>query len=263
VVFNWKSKRIKYMSILGTRDSGRRIVFDGLKIWYDLSQLISYPTTGTVLTDLTGNLETGTLLNGPTFSTTNGGCLTFDRSDDVVHGTSTTNSLFAPATGFTIGSWVYPEFTTDDFNNTQIGANIAGRGNPTSGGDFTFILGLAYGSFGVGSVRGIVYMYDMLNSFGTIGTTNRWTNNAWNFIMAGHSGTTVKIWINGTHIGTITGIQSVYRNYTTHKYILGMAGANSLYKYRGKIASSFAYNRLLTDAEVLQNYNATRVFFGL
>lgn len=251
------------MSIFGTRDSGTKIVVDGLKIWYDASQLISYPTTGTQIIDISGNAETGSLVNGPTFSTTNGGAFTLDRTDDAITGSATTNNLFAPATGFTVGSWVYPEYTTDDFNNTQIGGNIAGRANMTGNSDLTFTLCTAYGSFGMGAVRGIAYVYDQQNSFGYIGTTDRWTNNAWNYIVAGHLNTSVKIWVNGTLIGTITGIQSVYRNYTTHKYTIGYASTSAFYRFRGKVGSSFAYNRLLTDTEVLQNFNATRARFGI
>jgi hypothetical protein len=237
-------------------------VASDLRVWYDVGQLNSYPGTGTTLSDISGSGDHATLTNGPTYSSTNGGVLTFDRTDDYVISSSSANTVFNPTTGYTIGSWVYPEFNSTDFTD-QIGANIAGRVNPASNSDISFALLLGYGSFGMGAVQGIVFVYNQLNSFGFIATTNRWTNNAWNFIMAGHSGSTVKIWVNGTHIGTITGIASNSINYTAHRYTLGYQGSNTFYRLRGKIAASYAYNRLLSDAEVLQNYDTNRGRFGL
>ena len=238
------------------------IVASNLKLWYDFSQIRSYPGSGTTVTDLSGNGDNATLTNGPVYSSTNGGIVTLDYTDDYIISSSASNTQFNPTTGYTIGSWVKPEFLTTDFDN-QIGANIAGRANPSSGGDLSFTLLLGYGSFGMGAVRGIVFVYNQVNSFGFLGTTNRWTNNAWNFVMAGHSGTSVKIWVNGSHIGTITGIASNTLNYTTHRYVMGYQGSNTFYRLRGKFGASYAYDKQLSDAEVLQLYNSTRSRFGL
>jgi hypothetical protein len=250
------------MSIFGTRDSGTKIVTNGLRVWYDISQLRSYPTTGTIITDISGNLDSGSLANGPLYTASNGGGIVLDRTDDYIIGASSTNTVFSPSTGYTMGSWVYPQFTAGDFGD-QFGANIAGRANPATNSDLSYTLLLGYGSFGMGAVQGIVYAYNQLNNFGFLGTSNRWTNNAWNFIMAGHSGSTVKIWANGSHIGTITGMGTGNLNYTAHRYLIGYQGSNTFYRFRGTVGASYAYNRLLTDAEILQNYNATRLRFGL
>ena len=238
------------------------IVASNLKLWYDFSQIRSYPGSGTTLSDLSGNGDNATLTNSPTFSSTNGGVLTFDRTDDYVISSSASNTVFAPSTGYTIGSWVYPEFTSGDFTD-QFGANICGRVGPTSNGEISYALLLGYGSFGMGAVQGIVYAYNYLNNFGFIGSSNRWTNNAWNFIMAGHSSNTVKIWVNGSHIGTISGMGTGTLNYTNHRFTIGYQGSNTFYRFRGKMGSSYAYNKLLSDAEVLQLYNSTRSRFGL
>lgn len=250
------------MSIFGIRDSGTKIVTNELRVWYDISQLISYPTTGTIITDISGNLDSGSLTNGPLYTASNGGGIVLDRTDDYIIGASSTNTVFSPSTGYTMGSWVYPQFTAGDFGD-QFGANIAGRANPATNSDLSYTLLLGYGSFGMGAVQGIVFAYNQLNNFGFIGTSNRWTNNAWNFIMAGHSGSTVKIWVNGSHIGTITGMGTGNLNYTAHRYLIGYQGGNTFYRFRGIVGASYAYNRLLTDAEILQNYNATRLRFGL
>jgi len=58
-----------------------KIVTDDLVLCLDAANKRSYPGTGTTWTDLAGSND-GTLINGPTFDTTNGGSIVFDGSDD-------------------------------------------------------------------------------------------------------------------------------------------------------------------------------------
>ena len=58
-----------------------KIVTDGLVLCYDAANDRSYPNTGTTWTDLAGSND-GTLTNGPTFDTTNGGSIVFDGTND-------------------------------------------------------------------------------------------------------------------------------------------------------------------------------------
>ena len=64
-----------------------RIVTDGLVLCVDAASKRSYPGTGTTWTDLKGG-NNGTLINGPTFDSDNGGSIVFDGSDDRVDCTS-------------------------------------------------------------------------------------------------------------------------------------------------------------------------------
>lgn len=59
-----------------------KIVTDGLVLCLDAANRRSYSGAGTTWTDLSGNGNNGTLINGPTFSETNGGSIVFDGSDD-------------------------------------------------------------------------------------------------------------------------------------------------------------------------------------
>ena len=63
---------------------GPDIVTDGLVLALDAASERSYPGTGTTWTDLSGNSIDGTLTNGPTFSSGNGGSFLFDNDDDYV-----------------------------------------------------------------------------------------------------------------------------------------------------------------------------------
>jgi hypothetical protein len=62
-----------------------KIVTNGLVLNYDAGQQNSYSGSGTTWTDLSGRGNTGTLTNGPTYSSANGGSIVFDGVDDYVN----------------------------------------------------------------------------------------------------------------------------------------------------------------------------------
>ena len=77
------------------------IVKDGLVLDLDAAKLDSYPKTGTSWKDISGNGNNGTLVNVPTFNSSNGGSIVFDGSNDYVSTNYITNS-----TAFTYCVWV-------------------------------------------------------------------------------------------------------------------------------------------------------------
>ena len=68
---------------MGTFGGAQPIVTDGLVFAVDAANKKSYPGSGTTWTDLAGS-NNGTLTNGPTFDSGNGGSIVFDGSDDKV-----------------------------------------------------------------------------------------------------------------------------------------------------------------------------------
>lgn len=64
--------------------AGPEIVNDGLVLHLDAANSRSYPGTGTVWSDLSGNGNHGTLQNSPTYVTDNGGSIIFDGVNDYV-----------------------------------------------------------------------------------------------------------------------------------------------------------------------------------
>ena len=54
-------------------------------LYLDAANKKSYPGTGTTWSDLAGS-NNGTLTNGPTFDSGNGGSMDFDGTDDKIHG---------------------------------------------------------------------------------------------------------------------------------------------------------------------------------
>lgn len=248
------------IGVVASSNSG--IVTNGLTLHLDAGQLRSYPGSGTTWTDLSGNADNGTLVNGPTFNSANGGSIVFDAIDDYVISSSTTNTNVTSTTGFTFGVWVYPEFTSNDFN-TQIQAIICSRASSANNFDYWVALGLASGSFGcTANSRNLFYTYQGNNAFTCSNGTNVWTNNAWNYIVSTHSGTTLNQYVNGS---VVTSNKSTFtaNSNTNAKYIFGHGCAFNQTRFRGKIAINQVYNRVLTATEVLQNYNAQKSRFGL
>ena len=58
------------------------IISNGLILALDAADKNSYPGSGTAWTDLSGNGNNGTLINGPTFNTGSLGNIVFDGVDD-------------------------------------------------------------------------------------------------------------------------------------------------------------------------------------
>ena len=82
-------------------ESSASVVTTGLQLYLDAGNASSYPGSGTAWTDLSGNSRNGTLTNGPTYSSDNGGSIVFDGSNDYVQ---CTGSLTVTAATFV--TWI-------------------------------------------------------------------------------------------------------------------------------------------------------------
>ena len=57
--------------------SGPNLTSSGIVLCLDSGDSVSYPGTGTVWRDISGQLNNGILVDGPTFNSANGGILVF------------------------------------------------------------------------------------------------------------------------------------------------------------------------------------------
>lgn len=79
------------------------VVTSNLIMYYDFGNPASYPGSGTSVTDLSGNGLTATLVNSPTYVSSNGGYMNFASTSYA----TVTNALIAPGTGdFSIDLWI-------------------------------------------------------------------------------------------------------------------------------------------------------------
>jgi len=219
---------------------GPNVVSDGLVFCVDASNDKSYPGSGTAWTDLTNTADV-TLLNGPTFSTDNGGCIVFDGNDD--------NSQFSnivSITANTISAWVYNEDLSQD--GTVVG-NWGAQ----------FILYMDTGGAGDG------YRTLYSTEGGTKGTSSDNINaiqDQWQNVVATFSGTAVSLYVDGELIQTVT-FSSTTMLTNSDNWAIGANQPNGSNDFEGKIAYVSIYDKALSAEEVKQNYNALKSRFGL
>jgi len=229
---------------------GPRIVSNGLVLCLDAANKNSYRGTGTTWTDLSGNGNNGTLTNGPTFSTTNGGNIIFDGTNDYIDVANTTTSFSFANTTFTVSIWFKPAVLSN-------GALISKDG-ATSGwsiwvvSDGTIVSFLKNGS--------TVDAYQKLTS--SVLQINRW----FNIVSVITTSTTITgnnsitNYVNGIlNIGT-TIATTTYNADNSFNLYLGRRTTSPY--YNGSLAITQIYNRSLSASEVLQNYNATKSRFN-
>lgn len=100
------------------------IVTEGLVFHVDASNTSSYSGSGTTWTDLSGNGIDGTLVNGPTYSSDDGGKIVFDNSDDYINFASP--SLAFGTGPFAMEIWVKVTSAPDQFDQIMQGRNPDG-----------------------------------------------------------------------------------------------------------------------------------------
>lgn len=222
-----------------------KIVTDGLVLCLDAGNIKSYPGTGTTWTDLSRNGNNGTLTNGPTFNSANGGSIVFDGTDDSV---IIPNSSSLAITGdITIMSWL----NVTNFNYQYRG--IVAKTTSNLPASYDFYLDSGYPRLFRGDGAG--------NHYNLIGSTRSLTANTWQNVSVTMTSTTVIHYLNAASNGTGSLSTTIANDANASVYIGNRA--DGVTRMLGNIALTLIYNRGLTSSEVLQNYNATKSRFGL
>jgi hypothetical protein len=222
-----------------------KIVTDGLVLSLDAGNVKSYPGSGTVWTDKSGFNNNGTLINGPTFNSDNGGSIVFDGSND---GVNLNNNFISIQNNVTVEVFIKSNTT----QNTKIFvSNYTQVSGPTG--------------FGIGisdSTNNVIKWFT-----GNLGTTNTIfsntviNNNQYYHVVGTYDGSTKILYVNGIAESSASVINNI--NNTSTLANIGYVQALSSQYFNGSISNARVYNRALSAQEVLQNYNATKSRFGL
>lgn len=213
------------------------IVTRGLTNHFDAGAVDSYPETGTIWTDRATPSYSGSLTNGPTFSTSNGGSILFDGTNDRV-----ATNLF-PSGVRTYMIWIKYNSATGtggyQLTGTQQGNAYTYTGRQDSNG----------------------YIYTYAGSGGNGGQSSYVLNvGTWyyqGFTLASNGD--IGVYVNGSLIETKTG--NGLGGTPTNEFAIG--AVNSYHFVNGNIAAVHLYNRVLDVTEISQNYNAQKSRFGL
>ena len=228
------------------------IVTNGLQLYVDGGYTISYPKDGTTWYDLSGVVGNTTLVNGATYTTNQGGGISFDGVNDRV------------TTNVSVLNWATESFTISSFFKW-------GSGGSSANYSFFELCGNGGSNWGMAHVPRSSSFY-----FYWINNTNNSGHVAYSDLIQDNVPLNVTITFNG--VGG-TSQQTLYDN--TKIYIngneishqnAGSAGVNANstlsigginYPMKGDIYNFMYYNRVLTSTEVSQNYNALKGRFGL
>lgn len=214
-----------------------QIVRSGLVLYIDPGINESYPGTGTSILDISGNGGTGTLTNGPTYSSSNGGVITLDGTNDSIPITSSalswTPSQFSICwftrgisrvnfnqQMFATGGWGRFVFHTDSGGAIYCGTETTNRFTPTQLPNNTYVLNV----------------YQMF-CFTYVSGSGRFYKN-----------------------GTLLATKAMNASLNWSGFTIGSPDTNSI---NGTIGAVQIYNRALSLAEINQNFNALRNRYGI
>jgi len=225
------------------------IVTGSLLINLDASYSTSYPGSGSIWYDLSGNAANATLYNSPTFSQTDGqGSFSFNSIDQ--YDATVSDSTGKDTDSFTLTAWG---------KNNSGGPNVmAIRGNDGYGDGWSMLVG----TDGTGHSQGyIVTTSAGAASYGSSGTISL-SETAWRYIAL--------TWDTGSGnliLYTNGAFDKIVASTTTRALrssaIGELSNVNDTSYYGVSVGATAIYNRVLSASEILTNYNNTKAKYGL
>jgi hypothetical protein len=216
-----------------------------LVLLLDAANKNSYLGSGTTWTDISGNGNNGTLTNGPTFNSTNGGSIVFDGTNDyvsVANASSLTNT-----SSLSVESWVLMN------PSMNVYGAVVGKGTSDANEEYCLLINPSTSKvyFDVGGTTGPY-----------VDLTSTFNSNTWYHVVATHErvagSSTIKIYVNGSLVpgSTINPTSAVNDNATNVSIGCRFDGNTSL--WNGRISMVAIYTRTLSATEVLENYNSSK-----
>ena len=226
---------------------GPPIVTNGLVLCLDAADRNSYPGSGMTWTDLSGNGNNGTLTNGPTYSSVNGGSIVFDGVDDYV------NFSFTNPFAETVIVWAksststWNQFGWISSSRRQNGHIIHPETSEFGGNPKQVAFYMLSSSASATAIASVI------PSDITVPHMYAYTTNGSN----SHKG-----YFDGQLVGEST--TSITRTTTPSSQVwyVGRDDFGSRYG-NGSVYNVTRYNRALTDTEIQQNFNALRGRFNI
>jgi hypothetical protein len=216
------------------------IVTTNLSMFLDAGNASSYPGSGTDWTDLSGNSRNGTLTNGPTYTSADGGAIVFDGTNDFVQ---CSGSITATAATFV--TWMRRNGPQDDFDGI-----IYSRGAAATGISF------------FGTTNKISYTWN------NAANTYTWDSGlvipdlTWCMIAVSVTSTTATAYLCQSS-GITSATNTVSHTSTTLDDIkIGQDDLGGRF-FTGNIATAMIYDRALSAGEITQNFNALRGRFSI
>ena len=219
------------------------IVSSNLLLHYNTFNTSSYNGSGATITDLSGNGRNGTITGSPTWT---GNYFTF--VDDYITTPNLSSVITSANEVHSVELWVYP---------TNNGVLVQYNDTTTPNASYTSsAIEIVGGNLEVG-------LWDaagpQLASTGNIGAVSF---NQWHQIVLTYNGSVCKGYIDGVYKGSVNVSWTSPMNYSYPLFHMNF-GYRSITNhgngtdFDGRFGIMRVYNKALTDAEVLSNYNST------
>lgn len=250
-------------------------VTNGLILYFNFAESSSYSGTGTSIFDLSGNNYTGTLDN-QTYATYNSTTKSMDFTGLVANnstistgshiGWGTGASLvrtssvmsygaFLRLTSLPFGSSGFRWSCFSAIDNFNIGANAR---------KFAFYFFNSSGSTTVAPNLSCDYFNGSGGATSLVSTSSNFIGQDLYIVTTIEQGTnTAKLYINGSLVDTKNGIQPNINPSTSANFNTGRVQSSFPGLFAGKMYTQHAYNRILSQAEITENYNFLKNQFGL
>lgn len=231
-----------------TTVEGPNIIKSGLVLYLDAANSKSYSGSGSTWTDLINNANNGTLVNSPTYSSSNKGYFAFNGSTNYIEVASSSDITFASTTSYSLSAWVYlpsvPSVWTGMVTKSRdvqpwYGLWISGGSKlwtwatPNTGGAILNLQGTS-ATTGWHNLCGV---YDVTNNLSTLYVDGEYN-------------------VSGA-LGTPSAVGS-------GNLIIGAAKTTSAIEFfYGNISNVAIYNKALSATEVLQNFDSLRGRYGI
>jgi hypothetical protein len=219
-------------------------VTGGLLFFLDAGNSASYPGTGSTWTDLAGSGLTTTLFNSPTYSSANGGYLSFAPASSQYGQTS---ASLATQSVWSVEVWHYYTNTnngpfscilTEVWNSTPINFTLGCVSGSTSSLQAAYFNSIWYATTGSYSLPSV----------------------GWYHIVGTYDGTNIKLYVNNVLTQTQASVVTPARSNLGIRFMRRWDTGDY---WGGRLAIIRIYNRALLASEVTTNYEASKGRFGL
>lgn len=221
--------------------SNYRLVFS-----VDASNPASYSGTGTVVNEISGRQITGTMSN----VTYNGNAVDY---------TGTNVGGFWSFNGTNSGI-AFQNDTIHDISTGAVTAEVWVKPANFSQNGFFIEKGVVNSQYSLFIAGNALYWRTQVTGGGhdsVITPTNFMNTTEWHHVVGTYSSGNKNIYINGVKVSSTAAATGIF-GVNAEGMSLGRHGTPNSYWYNGQIGEARVYNRQLTDAQVLYNYNITK-----
>jgi hypothetical protein len=174
-----------------THIATKGVVQDGLVLNLDAGVSSSYPGSGTTWTDLSGNGNNGTLVNGVGFDSANGGSLDFEQTNTYA---DFGNILNFTTENFTFNTFLYLTSNTNTNNQNPI---LVYKGQFQANG--------YYIQFGGTSPAIVSFVTNQSGASQVTESSSSLVVGAWNCLSIVRNGSSVRIYVNAVDVTSTAG----------------------------------------------------------